>query len=286
MDWLSYAPADLVPFSRETWLALLAAYNRQHLPALPAGIGVALAVLWLTRVGGSRRLRLALVLLGGCWLWIAWAFLYQALGTLLWAAPWLAWGFAAQGLLLVLAAALLPLSAPVAVASWRMPGWWLLVAAVVVWPALAWAAGRDWLAVGWFGSAPDATAVGTLGVLAHAGAQRLAPAGVAGAVVCPGRGAAAGVAEPAVVPAAAGRGGCALDAMASRVRSHRRRRGGSIPAHWWLSACRSRAVVAVWCGVHALTDDKNLSPPGRCVKFQPIIGGAFTRAQPYNDHHC
>ncbi len=167
MDWLSYGPADLVPFSRETWLALLAAYNRQHPPALPAGVGVALVVLWLTRVGGPRRLRLALALLGGCWLWIAWAFLYEALGTLLWAAPWLAWGFAAQGLLLVLAAALLPLSAPVAVASWRMSGWWLLVAAVVLWPTLAWAAGRDWLAVGWFGSAPDATAVGTLGVLAH-----------------------------------------------------------------------------------------------------------------------
>jgi hypothetical protein len=107
---------------------------------------------------------MALVLLGLCWLWIAWAFLHQALGTLLWAADWLACGFALQGLAL-LAAALVSPSVPRAPGGRLGPGWWMLAFAVLLLPVLQWAVGRDWLAIGWFGSAPHATVIGTLGVL-------------------------------------------------------------------------------------------------------------------------
>jgi hypothetical protein len=165
MDWLSYGLADLVPFSRDTWLALVAAYNRQHLPVVSAGVGIGLLALWLTAVGGPWRLRSGLALVGLCWLWIAWAFLHRELGSLLWAADWLAWGFAAQGGLLVLAAAMVSASWSIAAPAWRAPGWWLLAAAVLLLPVMAWAAGRGWYAVGWFGTAPDATAIGTLGML-------------------------------------------------------------------------------------------------------------------------
>lgn len=166
MDLFGYNPADLVPFSRETWYALIAAYNRDQPSAVAGGMGVGLVLLWLNARGGRRRLGAALALLGLCWLWIAWAFLYRELGTLLWAADWLAGGFAVQGLLLMVAAVLLPEDHLAATGRWPAAGWWLLVVAVLLLPLLAWATARPWAAVGWFGSAPDATVIGTLGVLA------------------------------------------------------------------------------------------------------------------------
>jgi hypothetical protein len=50
--------------------------------------------------------------------------------------------------------------------------WWLLAAAVLLWPLLQLGTGRDWTALGWFGSAPDATAVGTLAVVAMTPGRR------------------------------------------------------------------------------------------------------------------
>ena len=164
MDWPGYALADLVPFSRETWFALVAGYNREHLPAVGAGLGVGVLLLWLTARPECRRPRVALALLGLCWVWIGWAFLHRELGALLWAADWLAWGFAGQGLLM-LAAALQPASDPGRRTGWAAPGWWMLACAVVLLPALARATGGGWSSIGWFGSAPDATVLGTLGVL-------------------------------------------------------------------------------------------------------------------------
>jgi hypothetical protein len=50
--------------------------------------------------------------------------------------------------------------------------WWLLAAAVLLWPALDAGAGGDWTAAGWFGTAPDATAVGTLAIAAMTPGRR------------------------------------------------------------------------------------------------------------------
>jgi len=178
MALLGYSPADLVPFSHQAWLVLIARYNQDHGPAVIAGMALGLLLLRLAAGRSPRRLRAALALLGLCWLWVAWTFLHQALGTLLWAADWLAWGFTAQAALLLLSAAR-PLAfeetarpRPTLVRGSLPMAWWLLTAAVLAWPVLELVVGRAWAALGWFGTAPDATAVATLAVAAMTPGRR------------------------------------------------------------------------------------------------------------------
>ena len=171
MDWLGYSPADLVPFSRGTWLGLMARYNAGHWPAVAAGIGAGVLLLWLTAGGAAWRLRGAQALLAAGWLWVAWAFFHQSLRQLLWAAHWLALGFAVQGLLLLLSA-LLPLPA-VEHRRWpMMSAWALLVPAVLVLPAAQALLGQPVSSLSWFGSAPTPTALATLALLALIPAAR------------------------------------------------------------------------------------------------------------------
>jgi hypothetical protein len=166
MDWLGYSPADLVPFSLDTWLRLVAAYNAAHLSAVLGGLAAGMAVLWLAAGAAAWRSRPALALLGGCWLWVAWAFLHRALGPLLWAADWLALGFAVQGALLLLSA-LLPLRGSAQPPRWaRLAGWCLLACGVVLLPLAQGLLGRELAAVGWFGTSPTPTALATLGLVA------------------------------------------------------------------------------------------------------------------------
>jgi hypothetical protein len=173
MDWLTlYSPADLVPFSRDTWLALIARYNQAHLPAVVAGIGAGVLLLWLAAGTAAWRLRAAQALLAAGWLWVGWAFLYQALGELLWAAPWLALGFAVEGALLLLSA-LLPLRA--AGERRRRPArvaLWLLALALFGLPFAQALAGQPVGTLGWFGTAPTPTALATLALVALLPAPR------------------------------------------------------------------------------------------------------------------
>ncbi len=172
MDWFSYGPADLVPFSSETWLGLFGRYNQEGLGWVVAGPATVLVLGLLVRFAGGRTdwlsrasPRLLLALSGCCWLWIAWAFFHQAVSTLLWAADWLAWGFAAQGLVLLTAASLLPPARDPANRWPRVVGWGLIVVALIGAPLLAWSTGQPPQGIGWFGSGPTPTAVGTLGLL-------------------------------------------------------------------------------------------------------------------------
>lgn len=162
LDWLGYSPADLVPFSRDTWLRLVADYNMEHLPAVLTGLGSGVLLLWLVAGAATWRLRLAEALLVPSWLWIAWAFLSQALGTLLWAADWLALGFAVQGLLLLLSTLIPPRAGD---ERWRgslLAAWCLMASGVALLPMAQLVSGQAPSTLSWFGSAPTPTAVATL----------------------------------------------------------------------------------------------------------------------------
>ena len=154
-EWASYTLSDFLMFSARTYFRLIELYNVDVWPlqllAVAAGIGVAV----LAQRGGAR---IAAVLLGVCWLWVAWAFHIERYATINSAAPYFGAGFALQGLLLMALGRVRMLSS--------RTGFGVMLALLLGYPLLALADGRLWLQGEVFGIAPDATAAFTLAVLA------------------------------------------------------------------------------------------------------------------------
>jgi hypothetical protein len=119
---------------------------------------------------------LVLVAFGVCWVWIAWAFHWHSYALLNWAGAYFAAAFALQGVLLIVSGVDLGLrrgDQPAAQAwdSLAWSGYALMAFAVIGMPLLGylvglWFGGRVWFGLELFGSAPDPTAVATLGLMA------------------------------------------------------------------------------------------------------------------------
>lgn len=165
-DLLGYSLRDMLLFSRETYVRLFVLYNENHwpLPILAALAG--LGCLWLMRGRRAWQGRLLLGLVGVGWVWTGWAFLLQRYATINWAAPWAAYAVMAEGALLVTLAAAGRRPATERRDGPAVAAWGLLAAAVAGLPLVYVAAGGGWMQAALFGLAPDATAVGTLAVLA------------------------------------------------------------------------------------------------------------------------
>lgn len=165
-EWWTYGLQDFLLFAPRTYHRLFELYNAEVWPLqVPAcAAGLALAGLVGPLCGRRWAWRSALVLLALAWAWVAWAFHLQRYATINWAAPWFAAAFAAQALALLVAAAL-PARAARRAGLGRRVGAGLILFAVLAQPVVGVAAGRNWSQAEWFGLAPDATAVATLGVL-------------------------------------------------------------------------------------------------------------------------
>ena len=164
-EWWTYSLRDLLLFSPRTYYRLFELHNLEWwpLPLVTLALGAVLTVLaWR---GGERAGRLALALLGACWLWVAWAWQLQRYAPINWAAEYFAWAWAAQALLLGVAAWRGRLDAPPRAAWTRRVGWALLGYALAIHPLVAPVLGRGWAQAEVFGMAPDPTALFTLGVL-------------------------------------------------------------------------------------------------------------------------
>jgi hypothetical protein len=159
-EWSTYALSDLLMFSARTYFRLVELYNRDtwplHLLAAVAGAALVLCA----RRADARGGRIAAVLLGLCWLWVAWAFHAARYATINTAAPYFAAGFALQGALLLLAGHLPP--------ERDRAGLVLLLLALLGFPLLAPLSGRPWSQAEVFGMAPDPTVAVTLALLALA----------------------------------------------------------------------------------------------------------------------
>ena len=162
-EWWTYDLRDLLLFSPRTYTRLFELHNLEWWPLPLVALALGLALFALTWHGGSRAARVALALLGACWLWVAWAWQLERYAPINWAADVFAWAWAAQGVLLLMAAAL-PRSRP-ASRRQRLAGLLLLAYAVVLHPLWAPLLERGWAQAEVFGMAPDPTALVTLGVL-------------------------------------------------------------------------------------------------------------------------
>ncbi len=171
-EWWTYRPSDLLMFSPSIYWRLFESLNRFAWPLVAALLTLALGSLawWAFRrrrtgqhpSAGSARA--ALVLMAGCWLFVAWAFFWQRFAPIYSAAP----VFAALFTLQAAGWALLAAAPGVRWARWSprtgmgaaLAGWALLGQ-----PALAWLFGRPLWHAEWFGLAPEPTALGGLALL-------------------------------------------------------------------------------------------------------------------------
>lgn len=165
-EWWTYGLSDLLMFSARTYHRLFELYNQDIWPAQVVALLAGLAVIAGAVGGGAAMSRLAALLLGLAWLWVAWAFHLERYAAIHTGAPWFAAGFALQGLMLLWLAA-----KPVVrlIRFNASPLSWLGLAiaclAVAVYPLLPIHEGRYQSQGEVFGVAPDPTVLATLGIL-------------------------------------------------------------------------------------------------------------------------
>ena len=166
-EWWTYRLTSFLLFSPRTYHRLFELYNLAIWPAQLAGAAIGLAIVALLIGHRAHRDRLVAGLLALCWLWVAWAFLYQRYAQINWAATWFAAAFAFEALLL---AALGVFAGRIKFSPPHGPGVRIaatLIAIVVVgYPLLAPLAGRPWTTAETFGATPDPTAIATVATLA------------------------------------------------------------------------------------------------------------------------
>jgi hypothetical protein len=166
-DWLTYKPEDFLLFSSRVYFRLLELHNEALWPAqlVMLALGVALFIIVLR--GGATELRLAGLLLGVLWMWVAYSFLWERYAAINWAIAYIAPIFVAQGIALTLSPVRANNPFPTQGAA-RWCGLALLAGAILLYPLVAPALGRPWSAAEVFGLMPDPTAFATLGYLAIA----------------------------------------------------------------------------------------------------------------------
>ena len=165
-EWWTYRPADFLMFAPRTYYRLFEIYNTEVWPGPLVVLALGLALLGSAARRTPAAARVAMLLLGATWLWVAWAFHWQRYATIHTAAPWFAAAFAAQGVLLLACGGI--------GARWRVRtrrdwrgrvGLGLLLFAQLAQPWLGVALGRPWRQAELFGLAPDPTVLGTLGLI-------------------------------------------------------------------------------------------------------------------------
>lgn len=165
-EWWSYRLEDFLLFSPRTYFRLHELYNLEIWPAqlVALALGVLVLVLGLQHGRVQRRIAMALLALG--WCWVAWAFHYRHYATINWAAPWFGAAFAVEAGLLAWFGVLRGAITLNPFRDWRTrAGLALFVFALLLHPPFEVLLGRSWMEAGVFGTSPDPTVLATLGIL-------------------------------------------------------------------------------------------------------------------------
>ena len=164
-EWWTYTLSDFLLFSPRIYYRLFELYNAAIWPGQIIAVLVGVAVAAALRTGRPWQARIALLLLAGCWLWVAWAYHFSRYATINWAAVYLAAAFAAQALLLLVFALAGRFSQRGQAGPVARVALGLLAFALAVHPLIGPALGRKWTQVEIFGVAPDPTVAATLGAI-------------------------------------------------------------------------------------------------------------------------
>jgi hypothetical protein len=171
--WLTYSPSDFLLFTPHTYYRLFELYNRAVWPLHIVAIALGITLVVLLWRGGAWRGRAIAAILAACWLWVAWAYLYERYDTINWAARYAASGFAAEAALLGVLGVLLNRLTPDAGLAGHI-GTAIVFFALFIQPLLAPLFGRPWSQLEIFGLMPDPTVAATIGgLLAMRGAHVL-----------------------------------------------------------------------------------------------------------------
>ncbi len=168
-EWWTYRAGDFLLFSERAYWRLFELHNAAIWPAhiLVAVLGAAIAWRVLSpRPWSSRGIAL---ILAAAWVFVAWAFLWSRYRTINWAVSYLAPLFVIEAVLLAWIGGLrdrLDFAARGSVGG--VLGFVLFLYAMAIHPFVAMAAGRPLAGADVFGLTPDATAIGTLGLVAMA----------------------------------------------------------------------------------------------------------------------
>lgn len=173
-EWWTYRPSDFLMFAPDTYWRQFELHNTalwpfQLLPPFILPVLVA-AVVQGPAQGRKTALRWGMAGVAMCWAFVGWSFLWQRYAPINWAAQAFALLFAAQslGLLGLAARSNLQITDQ---SGRRVFALTLLTWAVLAHPLLALAFGRPLAQAEWFGTAPDPTALATLGWLLLAEAR-------------------------------------------------------------------------------------------------------------------
>jgi len=173
-EWWTYHPSSFLMFSPRIYWRLFESINGAFGP-VAWGL-VVLALPWLAlrvrrggREGGAASAvpfaRVPLGVLAACWLFVAWAFLFERFAPINWPARYFGAAFVLQAVLLGALAASSDLRANTGTRSRAVAGYGLALWALLGHPMLALVSGRTWRQAEVFGLAPDPTVIATLGML-------------------------------------------------------------------------------------------------------------------------
>ena len=164
-EWWTYSLSDFLLFSPRTYYRLFELYNLGIWPAHLVALVLAAAILWLLRARAAWHGRAILAILGGCWLWVAWAYLFERYDTINWTARYFAIAFVLQAVLLAWQAAFGRICIRLRSDMASSVGLAVFLFAVLLYPTIAPMVGRPWMQSEVFGIAPDPTAIATLAIL-------------------------------------------------------------------------------------------------------------------------
>lgn len=164
-EWRTYALSDFLMFSANAYDRLFELYNRAIWPAQIVAMAFGLTIWMMLGRSFQSKGRIVVAILAGTWLWTAIAFHAERYARINWAAVYFAGGFAFESALLV-GLAIVRRRPSLQPPPWiRRLGLGMFLFGLWGQPLAGWALGRPWRQAETFGTAPDPTAVATLGVL-------------------------------------------------------------------------------------------------------------------------